>query len=1074
MRYYFIGGLLLLAAGLMAQTPAFYQDAEGQLLLRPSVVANLLEDLPTIDHSAPAPTTHQLSLPTPDGDIQTFFIWKTNVAEPALSTRFPGIVTLGGMAKDKPSIKLRAEWKNDNARVAPNADGKLSLMIFDPAERWVIRPLVGTDSYEMGTETDFAHLRRAFECMVDDHDGFHDHEENQQSPVSAPYPIGEELRSYRMAVATTAAYTNFHGPGNDTASVLAAVLASVNRISEVYESDVSVTFTLVEETTKTFYFGDDPFSGSGPLGFLHDVIVDSIGLNNFDVGHLFDVGGGGVASLGSVCTSNRKGSGYTSLNPPEGDPFDIDYLAHEVGHQFAGNHTFNSCNPSQGPQPFEPGSGVTIMAYAGICGVDNVANRSIPQFHAASLAEITQFTQFGTGNSCPTTTATNNTPPTTEAVVPGNIIIPPDTPFELEATSTDDETPEAVTYSWEQYQTGPSVPLGDAAGSSPLFRNFNHTTNPVRVFPRMQRILSGVDDRAELLPTYDRNVRFRIVARDNSSGGGGVFWNNFDIIARAAGGPFRVTSQGEGNAELTAGDVAILTWERGNTHQAPFSTDSIDVYLGADPLNGFDQYLGRVENTGSAFVVIPEIAEASTYRFKLKGVDRLWFNINEEDINLVSPDGPALSVTNLESDLSLCGTGTLEINFFVSRLNGADGEIDFEVIGLPAEVQTEITETDLLPGRSYLLTLTIGNDVPNGDYQASIVATAGEVSDMTDFRALLQVEALAAPANLVPVDSEVEVSVSGPFEWEEATSDDITFDIQITTDATNDNWEIEEFGLTENSFVPSANLDEQTAYFWRVRSNSPDCGSGPWSPVQSFTTESLVCLTFNSEDTPVEMGGSISIISTIEVEQDYPVRSLRVTNATGIYQNFGELRFLLLTPDAGAFTLTETTNCQTNNFNLGFSDDGATLVCSQVNTGNLFRPIESFSDARNSSSEGNWRLRIFDQAIEGELSSWQLELCVPERLVSTRNAPLAQTAVRVFPNPGNNVLNFRWSELPVNPQLVILSDINGREMVRLQGSQPRQSHQITVDANGLPNGMYIYRMLTEDGQLIASGRWVKQ
>ncbi|MEM6878410.1 MAG: T9SS type A sorting domain-containing protein, partial [Bacteroidota bacterium] len=105
---------------------------------------------------------------------------------------------------------------------------------------------------------------------------------------------------------------------------------------------------------------------------------------------------------------------------------------------------------------------------------------------------------------------------------------------------------------------------------------------------------------------------------------------------------------------------------------------------------------------------------------------------------------------------------------------------------------------------------------------------------------------------------------------------------------------------------------------------------------------------------------------------------------------------------------------------------------------------------------------------------WELEICVPERLVSTRNAPLAQSAVRVFPNPGNNVLNFRWSELPVNPQLVVLTDINGREMVRLQGVQPRQSHQVTVDANGLPSGMYIYRMLSEDGQLIASGRWVKQ
>ncbi|MEM8584521.1 MAG: T9SS type A sorting domain-containing protein, partial [Bacteroidota bacterium] len=539
-------------------------------------------------------------------------------------------------------------------------------------------------------------------------------------------------------------------------------------------------------------------------------------------------------------------------------------------------------------------------------------------------------------------------------------------------------------------------------------------------------------------------------------------------------GPFRVASFNDGNPELVAGNVAIVRWDRGNTHISPFFTDSLDVWMGADPVNGFDIYLGRVENSGAAFIVVPEMVDASTYRIKLKGADRLWFDLNNDDITVTTADAPAISVSALENDLSICGTGTLEVNFFLSRLGGASGDVEFAVNGLPAEVQTEITETNLLPGRSYLLTLTIGGDVPAGDYDAEIVATVGDLTDVTTFRALLQTEPLDAPQNLVPANSAIQASVSGPFEWDASMSEDITYDIQITTDASNDNWEIEEFGLTENSFVPAANLDEETTYFWRVRRNSPDCGNGPWSPVQSFTTERLVCLTYASEDTPVEMGSSISILSIIEIEQDYPVRSVRIPNATGVYENFGELRFLLLTPNAGAISLTQNSGCQTNNFNLGFSDDGSPLNCALVNAGISFRPVESFAEARNSSTEGDWRLRIFDQSTMGQLSSWELEICVPEQLVSTRNAPLAQSAVRVFPNPGNNVLNFRWSELPVNPQLVVLTDINGREMVRLQGIQPRQSHQVTVDANGLPSGMYIYRMLSEDGQLIASGRWVKQ
>ncbi|MEM6397070.1 MAG: reprolysin-like metallopeptidase [Bacteroidota bacterium] len=1075
MRYYFLSGLLILAGGLFAQTSAFYFDAQDQLLLRNASVVELLADLPTIDHNTAPPTSHELTLPTPNGEAQTFYIWKTAVADAELSARFPGIVTLGGMVKDNPSIKLRGEWTNENGKVAPNANGSLSVMIFDPKERWVIRPIYGTDVYEMGTETDFAHLRQHFECMLDGHEGHHG--PSQQTQAAAPYPIGEELRTYRMAVATTPGYSDFFG--NDTSSVLAGIMASVNRISEVYERDASVTFTLIDETTEIIFIGTGPLSGSSPLGTVHAVIRDSIGLNNFDIGHLVDIGGGGVASLGSVCTSNRKGSGYTSLSPPQGDPFDIDYFAHEVGHQFNANHSFNgivgSCNQRFGPTAYEPGSGVTIMGYAGICGTDNVALRSIPQLHAISILEMTQFTQFGIGDNCPTVTMTGNAPPTVEPIIPPNVVIPPETPFELEATGSDPNTPDAITYSWEQYQTGPGVNLGDASGNSPLFRNFNATSTPVRVFPRMARILENPFDPRELLADYDRNLSFRVVARDNSPGGGGIFWDDMDAQVRESGGPFSVTSQNEVGQELLSGDVVILNWERGNTHQAPFSTDSLDVTLSADPVAGFDIELGRVANTGTGFVVLPDVPTDSTYRFKLKGVDRLWFAINGEDAIIAAPDGQAISLNNLQDELNLCGTGTLELDFFLSRLNGASGDIQFEVIGLPAEVQTEVTETDLLPGRSFQLELTIGNDVPDGDYNAQLVATLGALTDTFDFRAVLQVAALTVPTNIIPADEEVEVSVSGPFEWTDSGSlGERTYDIQIGFDPTGNSWDIEEFGLTDTFFTPAVNLDENTVYFWRVRTVSAECGDGPWSDILSFTTESLACLTFTPDDVPVEMNNSVFITSTINIDEDFPVRSVRIPNARGIYDNFGELRFLLLTPGAGAINLTQTSGCQTNNFNLGFSDAGGNLICSQVNTGNLVRPIEPFSDARNSSTDGNWRLRIFDQSNEGQLSSWELEICVPERLVSTRNTPLAQTKVRVFPNPGHDILYFRWSELPTHPQLIVLTDINGREVSRLQGRQPRDAYQLSVDANRLPQGIYIYRMLTEDGQLLASGRWVKQ
>lgn len=673
-----------------------------------------------------------ISFPNAEGNMENFKVRENSNFDPQLALKYPDIKSYIGEGFGD---------SNSTVYFSISPLGLSSMEIYGDKSAVFIEPYSkDLSTYVVYKKSDKKDDLSTFECTVIDvaQKGV----SNTAGLAARPNADDAKLRTFRLALSCTGEYTSYFG--GTKANALAAMNNTMTRVNGVFEKDFAARMVLISNNDAVIYTNasTDPYSAASGMSNwnsqLQSTLTSVIGEANYDIGHLFGASGGGgnAGCIGCVCTNGSKGSGYTSPADaiPSGDNFDIDYVAHEMGHQFGGNHTFSNSNEGTGVN-MEPGSGSTIMGYAGITSQD-VQPHSDAFFHAISIQQITNNIKSKT---CPVSTSTGNSIPTANAG--SDYTIPKGTPFMLTGTGTD-ANGDLLTYIWEQTdnasssQTGASSAASATKASGPTFRSWTPTASPVRYFPRMASVLAGATTTAgseitvEALSSVARTYNFRFTVRDNRAGGSGNNSDDAVITVNGTAGPFSVSSQNSATS-YSGGTSQTVTWNVAGTTSNGVNAANVDILWSADSGNTWTTLLAGTPNDGSQSVTIPNVS-TTTGRIMVKGSGHIFFDVNNSNITVNAGSGSVDVTAPTAPTLSASGTTSTSTNLSWSGATDAVGVTGYDVYQgsslIGSTASTTYTATSLSPSTTYSFTVRAkdaAGNVSASSNTVSVTTSAG-------------------------------------------------------------------------------------------------------------------------------------------------------------------------------------------------------------------------------------------------------------------------------------------------------------------------------------------------------------
>jgi hypothetical protein len=664
-----------------SQERTWYPDSYQTYSLNLEGLTELLTSVPMEKAVGNHTSDFVIALPMPDGSFRSYSLVESPIMEPGLAAQFPAIKTYAGRGVEDRTATIRCDITlfGFHAYVlSENGTVYIDAVSLNDINHYLVY-------YKKDVPTGLYNLN----CFSkDETDNAHRESGNNNAMATL------NLRTYRLALAADYEYVQFFG--GTLVGALSAITTTMNRVNGIYERELDIHLSLISNEASIIYTSSaDPYSNNSPFSLIDENqqnLDNVIGDSNYDVGHVFTTAGGGYSFVRATCASGYKGKSETGLSNPVGDAFAVDYVAHEIGHEFGANHPFNSEISACGggnrfsSSAYEPGSGSTIMAYAGICGSDNLQSHSDAYFHTQSFDEIVLYSQSGTGSTCAVTSNSGNNYPLLD-VIPSTYYIPINTPFKLTAQGHDPDG-EPITYCWEEFDLGPASTWNNPSGNAPIFRSFPPTSNPTRSFPKLADILDNTTSVGEIKPSYARDLHFRCTVRDNHSGCGGVFHSSATTIVHVVNAPstgFTITSPACPGVVWDKQTEHTIKWDVAGTSTFPINTGFVNIYLSADGGYNFTDTIAlHIDNIGAYAFYFPDYIRNSSQsthwdsvRIMVEGDGNIFFNINHPALRIDNYDNlqciDSSSHVNLYPSLiGQNGYNTYTLHFTLESLGSSD------------------------------------------------------------------------------------------------------------------------------------------------------------------------------------------------------------------------------------------------------------------------------------------------------------------------------------------------------------------------------------------------------------------